>query len=90
MRIISFVSRRVDGAKAGGIVDKLQEIGMLRRHRFKALKSTPHPQDKTACRAFLPASPSESPDVRAPAEPSRLSGGIPEALGGSSFRDIHG
>ena len=77
IRITSFVSRRVDGAKASGIVDKLQEIGMLRRHRFKALKSTPHQRDKTACRAFLPASPSGLPDVRAPAERNRLSGGIP-------------
>ena len=47
--------------------------------RFKALTAIPHRRGRTALCAFLRASPSGSPDVRAPAERNRLSGGIPEA-----------
>ena len=47
--------------------------------RFKALTAIPHRRGRTALCAFLPASPNGSPDVRAPAERNRLSGGIPEA-----------
>lgn len=38
-RDIPFASRRVDGAETDGVVDKLQEIGMLRRHRIVDKKS---------------------------------------------------
>ena len=38
-RDIPFASRWVDGAEAGGVVDELQEIGMLRRHRIVDKKS---------------------------------------------------
>ena len=139
-RAAPFASRRVDGAEAGGVVDELQEIGMLRRHRivdkklrddlpdgriesmpgvgatdspppcdhlpsvrivthqfdnalhdacacvcvnaycrlrFKALEAILRRRGRTALCAFLPASPSGSPDARAPAERNRLSGNIP-------------
>ena len=33
-RAAPFASRRVDGAEAGGVVDELQEIGILRQHRI--------------------------------------------------------